>query len=97
MIKKIKLHNLGTVNKNEVIVETDKGSFILTFSYLTVVSINWDWTDGKKREGHRATIQNYWSVTTGKLLNELEPNKKNRLTEEDFTEQVDKMFKYINK
>jgi len=97
MIEKIKLHNLGTTNKNEVVIETDKGRFSLSFSYLTLVGIRWNWSAGEQREGGRATIQNYWSTTTGKLLNELEPDKKARLTEDDFNKKVDTMFQFINK
>ena len=89
MIKTIELKNLGTVNKNKVDIITDKGSFSLYFSYKTLVGI---WYGG-----HRAVIENLWSTTTGKSLNEIEPDKKKRLKEKDFQGEIDKMFQAINK
>lgn len=97
MITQIKLYNLGTVNKNEIRILTDRGKFYLTFSYLTLVGISWDWHNKGKWESGKATIENYWSTTTGKLLNELEPDKKKRLKDDDFQKEVDKMFKFLNK
>ena len=88
MIGNIRLNNLGTVNKNEVIIETDDNIFQLYFSYQILVGIAY--------YGHRATIQNYWSTTTGKLLNELEPYKEKRLTTENFEIEINKMFDLIN-
>jgi len=35
MIKEIGLNNLGTVNKNEVIIKLDNREIVLTFSYQT--------------------------------------------------------------
>ena len=94
MIVKIELNNLGTVNKNEVTIITDKGEFKLFFSYKTIVGIRWNWNQG---EAHGySVIKNYWGPTTGKLLNELEPNKKRRLDSDDFDKKVDEMIKYIN-
>lgn len=88
MIKEINLKNLGTVNKNKVNIITDKNRFDLYFSYETLVGI---WYGS-----HRAVIENLWSTTTGKLLNELEPDKKKRLKDEDFQKEVNKMFDLIN-
>ena len=88
MIKEITLNNLGTVNKNEVVITTDKETFYLSFSYQTLVGISY--------YGHKAVIQNYWSTTTGKLLNDLEPDHKARLTDKEFKKEVDKMMKLIN-
>ena len=73
MIETITLKNLGTVNKNRVDIDyTDaKGNhqFIeLYFSYETIVAV--------KRPGFQLCVaKNEWSNTTGKLLNELEPDK----------------------
>jgi len=67
----VSLRNLGTVNKNMVTISTDKGSANLYFSYQTLVAV-----DGK-------VSRNIWSKTTGKLLNELEPNKKFRVSHEE--------------
>lgn len=88
MITEIKLNNLGTVNKNQVIIKTDKMEFNLYFSYQTLVGIWYGYT--------RFVRQNDWSTTTGKLLNELEPNHKNRVSKEVFEAEVDKMMMMIN-
>ena len=66
---KVSHRNLGTVNRNMVTISTDKGSTNLYFSYDTLVAV-----DG-------TVSKNYWSVTTGKLLNQLEPDKKKRVTQ----------------
>ena len=96
MIKSIKLNNLGTVNKNEVGIETDKGSFSLYFSYETLVGIYYNFNKDGKHWFIKSVIENLWSTTTGKLLNELEPNKKNRKSQEVFDKEVSDMFEKIN-
>jgi hypothetical protein len=63
--------NYGTVNKNAVTISSDKGMVSLFFSYDTLV--------GVKRMGEPKVSENDWSVTTGKFLNELEPDKKARV------------------
>ena len=73
---KVSLANEGTVNKNSVVIETEKGSIKLFFSYQTIISFNGC--------GDSATIKNLWNTTTGKFLNELEPNKKARLEGDEF-------------
>lgn len=35
-VQNIKLNNLGTVNKNAVVITTDKGTVELYFSYQTI-------------------------------------------------------------
>lgn len=72
MITAIKLNNLGTVNKNAVSIYTSEGGTYSTlyFSYETIVGVI-------SRYG-RFISQNDWSTTTGKLLNELEPDKDRR-------------------
>ena len=97
MIEKIELNNLGTENKNEVIILTDRGNFHLFFSYKTLVGIEYGF-DGKGSKHYwiKSVIENLWSTTTGKLLNELEPNKKNRKSSEVFEKEVSEMFEHIN-
>jgi len=63
----ISLNNLGTVNKNCVTISTKKGSVDLYFSYETLVSV-----DG-------VCSVNNWGVTTGKFLNEINPDKSKRV------------------
>ena len=76
MAKDVKVghRNLGTVNKNMVTISTEKGSTNLYFSYNTLVGV-----DG-------TVSKNEWSRTTGKLLNELQPDKKQRVPSEKVQE-----------
>jgi len=90
MIEKIYLENLGTVNKNKVSFELTNGSWIeLYFSYKTLVGI--------KQNGRIVCLENYWSTTTGKLLNEIEPDKTKRLAQEDFDKVFNEIIRAINK
>lgn len=84
------LSNLGTVNKNVVYYDTDKGSLKLYFSYETPVSFiaHLHTTNGVNHV--ECTRQNDWSVTTGKMLNKLEPDKSKRVTGEVFNEELRK-------
>lgn len=63
----VTLDNLGTVNKNKVTISSGKGSVDLYFSYSTLVAVD------------NTVAENVWSTTTGKLLNELQPDKKLRV------------------
>jgi hypothetical protein len=73
----ITLENLGTVNKNKVMLEfSDQPNIALYFSYATIIGIVKDY--------QTYCLQNYWSNTTGKLLNEIEPDKSKRLEQEAF-------------
>lgn len=64
----VSLRNLGTVNKNKV----QLGELTIWFSYETPV--------GYRLFGRTVVRENDWGVTTGKLLNELEPDKKRRIS-----------------
>lgn len=88
---KIKLENLGTINKNKVVIETLKGSLVLFFSYETIVSFNVVTSD----RNHEATIKNLWGNTTGKLLNECCSDKSRRLEEAEFKEQLALAFNWV--
>lgn len=98
MITQIQLQNLGTANKNRVIINTNKSNFILYFSYETLVGINYFLYDknGNNEQQKRFVIENQWSTTTGKMLNEIEPDKKKRIKPEQFDKEVEKMIKFIN-
>lgn len=65
--------NLGTVNKNRVTIKKvgRYDEVTLYFSYQTIVAV-------RGSEGLKVA-QNDWSNTTGKLLNELEADKKLRV------------------
>lgn len=80
----VKFENLGTVNKNAVTI----GDLEIIFSYRTPVaySLNSGWI----------VRQNDWSTTTGKLLNEYQPDKKLRITGAEFEAQLDEICKRIS-
>lgn len=77
---KVSLANEGTINKNSVVIQTEKGSIKLFFSYSTIISFC--------NNSDEATIKNFWSNTTGKFLNELEPNKDLRMEEDEFKKRL---------
>jgi hypothetical protein len=79
----IKLRNLGTVNKNEVIITKNHRQVCLTFSYETIVAVD------------DIVTKNNWSVTTGKLLNQLEPDHKARVPHEEVLKEADKRIKEV--
>jgi hypothetical protein len=79
----ISLMNMGTVNKNKVIISRGNREVRLYFSYETLVAV-----DG-------IVSQNDWSMTTGKLLNELELNKKVRVPHSQVLEEADKRIKRV--
>lgn len=86
----ITLENLGTVNKNKVSFY-DKSTGIaklrLWFSYETCV--------GYWYNGQIVCRVNDWSNTTGKLLNEIEPDKKKRIEGTIFEKQLDEIVNNI--
>jgi hypothetical protein len=73
----VELKNLGTVNKNYVSV----GEIELWFSYETCVAFRHSSTGFVCRK-------NDWSVTTGKFLNELCPDKEARISGDEFEEKL---------
>lgn len=79
----ISLHNLGTINKNCVTISTDKGSVDLYFSYKTLVGVN------------RVCSVNDWGVTTGKLLNEINPNKEERVEHSEVLREANRQIKEL--
>ena len=79
----IGLSNLGTVNKNLVTISKGNKWVKLYFSYRTLVGVD------------MIVSQNQWSRTTGKLLNELEPNKKVRVPHEEVLKEADKRIRNV--
>ena len=82
---KVKLKNLGTVNKNKVFLN----DLEIYFSYETPVGFN------NRKTNAWAVRKNDWGSTTGKLLNYLEPNKKRRVEGEVFEKMLAKELKKI--
>jgi len=89
----IKLNNLGTVNKNRVEIETEKGRVDIYFSYETIVGFNG--CVNEPYETYNACSVNDWSTTTGKLLNEIEPDKKARISHDEVVESLDTLLSKI--
>lgn len=79
----ISFENLGTINKNVVYISTDKGIISLYFSYETLVGVD------------NIISVNDWSNTTGKLLNELEPDKSKRVEHEEVLKEAQKRLKKV--
>ena len=75
---KIGLQNLGTINKNVVFFEKGENWINLYFSYKTLVGIRGFYNGSS----FSFVALNSWSRTTGKLLNELEEDKKKRFPSE---------------
>ena len=80
---KVEHENLGTINKNVVTIRTDKGSVNLYFSYNTLIAVN------------GLVSVNNWGRTTGKLLNEIEPDKSKRVEHEEVLKEAQKQLKDI--
>lgn len=77
----ISLNNLGTVNKNCVTITTKKGSVDLYFSYKTLVGVN------------NVCSVNDWGNTTGKLLNEIQSDKSQRVAHEEVLKEAQRRLK----
>lgn len=88
----VSLYNKGTINKNKVVIETLKGTLRLWFSYQTIVGFEVNSKIGKYNEG---TITNQWSNTTGRLLNELQPDKSLRLEPIKFRDELSKAMEWV--
>ncbi|MBS3172680.1 hypothetical protein J4438_03855 [Candidatus Woesearchaeota archaeon] len=80
----IQLDNLGTVNKNLVTMTINSNKLELWFSYRTIVAFS--------KNGKTHCIKNQWGPTTGKLLNDICPNKSDRLSEIKFAEELNKLL-----
>lgn len=83
-MNKISLENLGTVNKNLVTI----GNLKLWFSYETIVAFNLG--------GKLCCRVNDWGPTTGKLINEIEPDKKRRWKSKEFELELKETLKIFN-
>ena len=87
----IGLKNDGAINKNTIRIEkkTTTGEAYqileLYFSYETIVGFRYQGNGECERE----ISQNDWSKTTGKFLNELEPNKKDRVANDKMIEALE--------
>lgn len=76
----VTFENLGTINKNTVSI----GNLRLWFSYKTIVAFS-----GKN--GFYCRV-NVWGKTTGKLLNEIEPDHNKRIEQEEFNKKLSECF-----
>ena len=90
----IELKNLGTINKNEVIIRNGGKRLSLYFSYETIVGATADTGLGKYL---KKISVNDWSQTTGKFLNELEADKTQRYPHQEVVEMVAQVLKEVCK
>lgn len=79
----IEHQNLGTVNTNQVTIRKGGSRVKLYFSYNTLVAVD------------NVVSQNEWSRTTGKLLNELNPDKKARVPHAEVLSVAQKRLKEV--
>ena len=85
---KVIFKNLGTVNKNLIGLRLKNGDLYIWFSYETPVAFEY--------QMEMFVRQNDWSVTTGKLLNELEPDHSKRIDGDIFENKLNKLLEGIN-
>ena len=76
---------MGTPNKNKVRI----GNLVLYFSYETIVAYEYP-SQGTQ------VCENVWSKTTGKLLNELEPDKSKRISHPIFETNLGEVMRVCN-
>lgn len=63
-------------------LKVDLGEIEFYYSYETIVAY--------REKGYLVCSQNVWTVTTGKHLNFIEPNKKQRIINEEFNKMLEK-------
>jgi hypothetical protein len=80
----VELKNLGTANKNQVILTSKNFEVNLFFSYSTLVAVNDAVSENK-----------LWSATTEKLLNDLQPDKKKRVPHAKVLEEAKRLIKMV--
>ena len=83
----VNLRNLGTVNKNQVTLEHNNKEVTFYFSYETIVAV-------ANSKGFFVS-KNDWSTTTGKILNELQPDHKKRVGHSEVLKQVEIALKNL--
>ena len=84
---------MGTINKNKVVLNLNsKGTLTLFYSYETLIGFSFQYPLGYLE----ATIKNLWSNTTGKFLNEIEPDKTKRLNQKDFNLKLNEVMNLIS-
>jgi len=91
----INLENLGTPNKNKVVLSVNsRGTLILFFSYKTIVGFNCHLSNGTYTE----KISNkFYSNTTSRFINELEQDKSKRITEEELKNSLNECLNILFK
>jgi hypothetical protein len=85
MTLKVGLKNMGTVDKNLVTLSNNGKEVDIYFSYSTPVAVD------------NIVSVNEWSKTTGKLLNELQPNKEARVPHEIVQLEMERKLKDLMK
>jgi hypothetical protein len=87
--------NEGTINKNSVTIQTNKGRLELYFSYETIISFNIQ-TFGESSFYDRATTSEYFSRTTSKFQNEICPSKDERTNPEEFKRRLERALNLLS-
>ncbi len=78
----VKHANLGSINKNSVTLynEANGTDVELYFSYDTII--------GFSIKGFKQVIDHFYSNTTAKFQNEIDPEKTQRLEEQEFDQKL---------
>lgn len=74
--------NYSNSNYGAHSLQINMGVFVLYYSYETIVAFY------DPQFGGTVCSENCWGVTTGKHLNQIEPNKKLRLKRSEFEKQL---------
>jgi hypothetical protein len=73
--------NMNRINENKCIVSID--NLDLYFSYDTIIAF--------RNKGKLCCSENQWSNTTGKFLNEIQPDKSKRMPAAEFNDLLESL------
>ena len=73
--------------RNTKQIDVSVGNLTLNFSYNTVIAFNSPFSGF-------VISQNIWSVTTGRHLNEISPDKNIRIPNEEFNQKLSEVLKH---
>jgi hypothetical protein len=83
--------NIERESANVTRVYTSKATYV--FSYDTCVAVFCKCEQTDIHQYHWVISENLWSTTTGKLLNQLEPDKAKRLPRREFEKILEELDK----
>ena len=87
--KKWNYGNYSSDNYGANSIAIQLGTRVIYYSYDTIVAFR---GTNSKGEYFNCIIKNYWSTTTGKHLNFINPDKKIRLSRDDFEKKLNEFM-----